>query len=933
MMDALSHSTLSAIRDHFTQLHTSTTSTPEPPQPLLHLSVAMEAHSSLAIQLHQVPKKATQVPTESMLKEITRHMTLLTIYISGLNCHALFQTSKEVGGASKQILSSVDIVGDINIPVVQTSICCLVPKLHGEQTPLNLSSEQSQLSFELTQARDLTLCTLLEAGLKDVGVRLVAKLLQTEVHEETVMDWNHIHQYSGMGTGVLDHALETRNNQFVINVSIPLLWSQVASTHTGIAGPLTGGLDLLVLYEALEAWHEPVEGVASLIGKLVKDKTSRDRRVLLTIVANAARNSILFQKSFNPVHSDVTLALRHSVGYSCLQQLWQTLPAYSESDVPNEDSELFASQLVATTLAMCTRLYSQHEEAENKSHDPPTQDVFSETGSVGYVSISPSPSELAIPNAVLAEFLDLRDIDYDPVLSRMTLPMLLALREALLPIFNQTDVKVSPQLRPVCHNKALYSGGVGVAVREVSVFVMPPSHSHTRHKDTPVFHVEHMDVRSSLKYTMESTPPHPQITLLPSNMKPSDTHTSKVNVFSSCIVSLEGISLTLTTPLLKLGRHMMETARHRSHLTRLDKVVNEDNLVTPRPDISEPTVATPTEHRHMPPSEILTFTQSLVVLVRKYGGMGEATPMVSSPGSPIDSPQTVKHISPQDEGEKKLLSQLSMSSMSSGDVAIAMEDPRSPEVQSDTVGYDTPDSLHITSDNSLKLLSPKSYTSVPSKLTLKDHTSLVIRSLALTPTQLLFSVFGLLKIKRIEAGVQIETTRASLLFEEVSAVVDARKATEELRELLPTYLSAAATLKRNSLVLSDRGLPEAEVFSFKAQPVYVSAGLCGGVEPPTYRCLVKVCGVELSFPQSPAIIHRRYQTLMPEFKAVYQEVFASAGSQPTTPTAPVVNMSDVKLPPKLPQGVVHFILEEAAVVISPLPSLTVIYTVGHVIVM
>ncbi len=946
VMDALSHSCLATLRDHFTQLHNS--DTPELPRPLLHLSVDMAIQSSLAIQLVQVPKKMKKLPTETTLKEITRHMTLLNIFVSGLKCHALFQTSKEMGGVSKRILSSVEIVGRVNLPTIQTSICCLVPKSDANRTLLSLSPEQSQLLFEISSSKDLTLCTLLEAGLKDSCLTLVAKLLTSEVHEDGVLEWNHVHQYGNIESVSPSHAeVESKNNHFMVDAVLPRVWSQVATTHTGIASSVTGGLDLLVLYEALEVWHEHIGGVVSVAGKLFSDKTSHDRHILLTIIANAARNSMLSQRYFNPVHSDITLSIRRSVVFACLQQLWDTLPAFAEGLVSGDEKESYERELVATLLAISARLYSQQEEADDQSLSCDTsiqQNGRSETGSVGYISISPSPSELAIPNATVADFLDLRDIDYDPVLSKTSQPSLLALRESMLPLFAEAGLKIAPQLRPICHNNEVFLGEVGVALKEVSVFVTPPpyqSTSYTRHTDTPVIIAKHIDVRSSVKYTTETAPTQPDLSLLPSDVT-TDTQSAKVNLSSSCIISVEGISLTVTIPLLKLGRHMIETAHYRNHLTRLAEIFDTDNLVTPRPGSKhsqQQNVEVPEEMSFILPSAVVRFTKSIVSIVKVREVKGEAAPIVLSPIITVQSPSTSKLPSPQEEGPmRRLLRPQSLtSSFTSDDVAIAMENPLYHEALSDTVGYDTQDSLHHSQKlTSQKLTSPKSYTSVISKTrTTKDHTSSVVRSLSLSPSQLLYTGYGLLRIKSFEVIVKIQTTRASVLVEGVSACVDVRKATKKL-ESLPTYLSAAATLQKGSLVVSDRGLPEADVLSFKAQPIYVSGGMCEGVsgeggDLPTYRCLMKVRGVELNVPQSPVIIHRRYQILMPSFTAVYREVFAKseAASAPTTPSAPVVNIADVKLPPKLPQGFVHFSLDEASVILSPLPSLTVTYTVSH----
>jgi len=197
VMDALSHFSLSAIRDHYTALAT-TPSTPQSPHPLLHLSIAMDTGSSLALQLLQAPKKTTRFETSSSLTEITRHITLVNVYTTGLNCHALFQSSTDVREENKRILSSMDILGDFELPVLQASVCCLVPQSVDSKGLPNVLPEQSQLLFQLTPSREANVhvCNLLEAGVKDVGATLVAKILQSEVHEETILDWKTVNHNS-----------------------------------------------------------------------------------------------------------------------------------------------------------------------------------------------------------------------------------------------------------------------------------------------------------------------------------------------------------------------------------------------------------------------------------------------------------------------------------------------------------------------------------------------------------------------------------------------------------------------------------------------------------------------------------------------------------------------------------------------------------------
>lgn len=92
---------------------------------------------------------------------------------------------------------------------------------------------------------------------------------------------------------------------------------------------------------------------------------------------------------------------------------------------------------------------------------------------MGYVSMSPSPSDLALPNTVYSSRDNLHDskVDYSPILSKVKFSSLVILRKALLPFYVASGLQVDPQLRTLCHNSAEYFVDVMVEIREVTVFV------------------------------------------------------------------------------------------------------------------------------------------------------------------------------------------------------------------------------------------------------------------------------------------------------------------------------------------------------------------------------------------------------------------------------------------------------------------------------
>ena len=800
--------------------------------------------------------------------------------------------------------------------------------------------------------------------------------------------------------------------------------------------------------------------------------------------------------------------------YSCIQHLWRTFPIYSEQLLPSLPIDIFYDEeIVATTLALASRLFSiQRKESKkrlksmiepSKSTEctscgpkrPKFPDPDSDSIATGYISISPSPSELAMPNAPLTTG-NLEAVDYGALFNEVKFGSVVVVRESLLPFFVMVGVSVDPQLRVVCHNSAEYFADFTVELREAAIFVAESASSASnqtsitvQYSNNPVLLAEQLVVNGRLKYSSESSlQKSPHLSLLARSSRTAEvlqqSTTSKLNISSNCSVSLDSITTNITLPLLKLGRHMIETRKLRSswrNKFRREMPEPEDivvskapNLVPPQPPTAWPTDSDMPDFGQVPaPPQIVNiwkFSQGLVQqlsqleqenvpqlteTLQKVEPRAESEPLSTQPG-PSSSPLSSKpikissylhsprypraHISPLSEGKsptskvslqvaptvdlpsdssesgggihtpgkhfdrrhKRALSSTSnVSGMSGEAVAICIEDTdsraqldgvflMSPDEHTpalDTYGgdvEDTTDSQHVMSSDEVVSSTPTHKTFVdPSVLArntrgtmrfavvpgMSDHTYPLVKSLKLTETELLFTVFGLLKINRIHFDLQVETTRASLELCGISASVDTRKAattsqsftsmagslpqmdsqstaeesgsqTQSKSEVLPTYLSIAATLKKSCLRVSDRGLPDSDLVLFSALPIYCSLGICNSsLQPvPTYRCLLKLSGIELDVKQSPVKMHKRFQHLMPAFTKIYNEVFAPIPrdmaepgifQQPTTPSAPVVNIPEVKMPAKLPQGLVHLSLDKATMLMAPLSSLSVTYSVSR----
>ena len=788
----------------------------------------------------------------------------------------------------------------------------------------------------------------------------------------------------------------------------------------------------------------------------------------------------------NPLHTETSQTLRETVVYSCVHQLWKTLPLFQESLVPVLPSHRTEcdEEIVASTLALATRLFSPKEQTTLKKKKylkelaarekqtslssapkPSTAADNSDVDSVGYVSISPAPSDLAVPNLLVSSCLNLDEIDSTMVFDNIHFTSMVVLRESLLLFLLCAGVKVGPQLRTLCHNSAEYFADFSVELKEALVFVSNTVPRDAKiapqQTDTPAVLLEHISLNGCVKYSTESANANsPYLSLLLQNTDPAlllFPSKPTVNVSCNCSISVDGITANLSAPFLKLGRHITETARFRA-LVR--KATLADSLVTPKP----PTEVTAEfvegegidevdSPMHAAASNSMWhFVQNLISNLREIeqatlpalthtaaaAATGALTPTstgggfsnvkitefshspkyprssqiqpprqhqldskLSLPVLDLTSDSSARESRQQrplksSHGRKRHLSTSSNSLASSGDDAVAIEvdglvPGSSPPVSGlhlvattspeeivstqDTYGGDTTDSPNVlSSDNeggqsmdrsrAESLLSPEArIPAFPSVVPSKDQTFPVSRSLALAETELLFSVFGLLKIGSVTFNFQIETTKASLKLGEISGSVDARKAaavpsllsplkthataTDDLekpflQESLPTYLSLAATVKKTLLKIDELGLSDIELARFSALPIYCSIGICNSniQAVPTYRCLLKMSGVELDMKQSPVIVHKRYLHLMPAFRKIYYDLFSgssemdaslfttsSSSSSPPPPPPTTRSLADLKLPSKLPQGFIHFSLDQTVLLMTPLPSLTVTYNV------
>lgn len=332
VLDTATHDSSSAVGGHLVQLlkEKSFNQPHQKPHPLLHLTVAMAPAAFVAVQLLQTPNDLTFNQEEGTsnisLKEVVQHSSLLVCYASGVICDALLETASEFqetvhnksrgedegeggeergegagGTKARTKIDSFKVSADVKLPIVQLAVCALIPGKDKPSRPSlpTLSHAQSQLHFQLVNLPPITegietksvVCILLEAGVRESIATCVAEIVHSELSEEVVLTWQNVQGYQLQDLNVQPSSDECqeKKNRVVLSASLPLFWSQLASPRTGIANPDTGGIDLLILMEALGEWQGSVEQLVNSTQSLLVKKALREKQVLLTLIANAAK--------------------------------------------------------------------------------------------------------------------------------------------------------------------------------------------------------------------------------------------------------------------------------------------------------------------------------------------------------------------------------------------------------------------------------------------------------------------------------------------------------------------------------------------------------------------------------------------------------------------------------------------------------------------
>ena len=529
--------------------------------------------------------------------------------------------------------------------------------------------------------------------------------------------------------------------------------------------------------------------------------------------------------------------------YAIILRMWHSLPFDNMVSLVPDSAEDIKLELLASSLALaakvgCQHLFLRQRQVVGRVSSAERGWMENSTHSVGYVSISPSPSELAVPNVVFVASSAQQDAQADIkdiITSKLDFDTHLLLREALLPLFSAAGLKVPSQLKIKCHNSSeinmeynfsLSEGNVVVVDRSVSGSTLRPSGQS--HKPESVLLVHQLCVSGSLKYLVKDKSPQLQSTSYLVTTKPMvDLNATRQhsNITSKFSVRLDSLIANVTFPLMMICRHSSESFRHwityqRPIHNQLDKHSAAASTAMEELEESDQQCATA--------SAAWTTSQQLVELFLSLekdknppltveSSRGSEPSRIIGSNTPIEKHKLTEYshspkyprahrVVAQEGGQ--LSSGQSYTSLTSGDrehdyphdhVAIKIEPTPSVSIKyhpshNHEAADDTTDSPQVlSSDNDTASSWGASY-SVPSrfasnhnkrsKLETTDHvqsrleTPNIREGLSVAEDKLQFSVFGLVKISTIQVRSQLETLLTILEIQGVTGAVDCRKITQ-----------------------------------------------------------------------------------------------------------------------------------------------------------
>ncbi len=327
LLETLSLEGLGSVESHLKKImKTSPSSIPSSiTSPLAHLSVTMDTSSYGTIQILQTckvlrsPGLVGGTPTDSNYKY---RSSVLCLYTSGFQGNALLHhNSIEVNNCDDTMPTSLQmtlkLAAKFCLPVLQAGLFAINISSKGEEgtTPGGITPNYSFLDFAVEPSsvfannnnKTITITNIGELSMNKLLLTTAAKFIQSEFSSSPILMWSDV--YAGNNTpsqnpveSTDEGESELSNNSLVINMSFPSVRLQLGGPKHGIPSANQLCIDSSWIYGLVEIWKPLIEDLVMVIKKAWRNKITRDRQLLMSLITAAMDISYRKKVLYNNVH-------------------------------------------------------------------------------------------------------------------------------------------------------------------------------------------------------------------------------------------------------------------------------------------------------------------------------------------------------------------------------------------------------------------------------------------------------------------------------------------------------------------------------------------------------------------------------------------------------------------------------------------------------
>ena len=235
--------------------------------------------------------------------------SLVCLYTAGLQGNALIhhQSTKvsatccEISEDAANIQTTLKLAGKFCLPVLQAGLFAIsnYPQSMKGEAPSGIGSNYSFLDFYVEPSKPpdknsppVLITNVAELSMNKFLLTTAAKIIQHELSNNPILMWSDIcDSVETPPKGVSEEGdqrnSELSNNSLVVNMSVPSVRLQLCGPKRGIPSCRELCVDSSLIFALVEVWKPLIEGLVGSVKEFWRNKLTRDRRLILTLVTAA----------------------------------------------------------------------------------------------------------------------------------------------------------------------------------------------------------------------------------------------------------------------------------------------------------------------------------------------------------------------------------------------------------------------------------------------------------------------------------------------------------------------------------------------------------------------------------------------------------------------------------------------------------------------